>query len=277
MLEVGVHLPQYGRSAGPVFLRDAARHAEALGFAHVWVSDHIVRPRLQSYPSPHLYDPLLALTWAAAATEHIALGTSVLVLPQYHPVWLANALAALDSLSEGRLIVGAGVGWSEAEFAALGQSFRDRGARTDEIIAVLRACWGDDPVSFHGRFYDLDDLLVLPKPAHRIPVWIGGRGDAAYRRAFALGDGFHAIGLDIDGARAMCARVRAAQPSPDFPISIRTGWDPLGMEHDQIRRERAAWSEAGVQHVVAAPWRTDRDSWMRSMEVLAELCELTPR
>lgn len=277
MLQVGVHLPQYGRAAGPAFLRDAARHAEALGFAHVWVSDHVVRPRTQGYPSPHLYDPLLSLSWAAAATEHVGLGTSVLVLPQYHPVWLANALASLDSLSEGRLIVGTGVGWSEAEFAALGQSFHDRGARTDEMIAVLRACWGDDPVSFHGRFFDLDDLLVLPKPAHRIPLWVGGRGDAAYRRAFALGDGFHAIGLDIDGARAMCARVRAEKPSPEFPISIRTGWDPLGMEHDQIRREREAWAEAGVQHVVAAPWRPDRDSWMRSMEVLAELCELTPR
>jgi probable F420-dependent oxidoreductase len=277
MLEVGVHLPQYGRSASPALLREAAQHAEQLGFAHVWVSDHIVRPRTQSYPSPHLYDPLLSLTWAAAATEHIGLGTSVLVLPQYHPVWLANALASLDSLSEGRLIVGAGVGWSEAEFAALGQSFRDRGARTDEMIAVLRACWGEDPVSFHGRFYELDDLLVLPKPAHRISLWVGGRGDAAYRRAFALGDGFHAIGLDIDGAREMCARVRAEKPSSEFAISIRTGWDPLGMDHDQIRRERDAWATAGVQHVVAAPWRSDRASWLASMEALAELCELTPR
>lgn len=277
MLEVGIHLPQYGRNAGPAFLRDAARHAEALGFAHVWVSDHVVRPRTQDYPSPHLYDPLLSLSWAAAATEHIGIGTSVLVVPQYHPVWLANALASLDALSEGRLIVGLGVGWSKAEFDALGQSFHDRGARTDEIIAVLRACWGEDPVSFHGRFYDLDDLLVLPKPAHRIPLWVGGRGDAAYRRAFALGDGFHAIGLDIDGARAMCARVRDQKPSSDFPISIRTGWDPLGMDPDQIRREREAWTEAGVQHVVAAPWRTDRDSWLRTMEELATICELTPR
>lgn len=277
MLHVGIHLPQYGRNAGPAFLRDAARHAEALGFSHVWVSDHIIRPRTQDYPSPHLYDPLMSLAWAAAATEHVGIGTSVLVAPQYHPVWLANALASLDALSEGRLIVGLGVGWSEAEFAALGQSFHDRGARTDEIIAVLRACWADDPVSFHGRFYDLDDLLVLPKPAHRIPLWIGGRGDAAYRRALALGDGFHAIGLDIDGARAMCERVRAGRPEAEFPISIRTGWDPLGMDPDQIRRERAAWTEAGVQHVVAAPWRTDRDSWMRAMEVLASICELTPR
>ncbi len=276
-LEVGIHLPQFGRMAGPRVIATAARHAEALGFSHVWVSDHIVRPRTQDYPSPHLYDPLLTLTWAAAATDHIGLGTSVLVVPQYHPVWLANALASLDALSEGRLIVGTGVGWSEAEFAALGQSFHDRGARTDEMLAVLRACWGPDPVDHHGRFYDLDDLLVLPKPAHRIPLWVGGRGDAAYRRAFALGDGFHAIGLDIDGARAMCARVRAERPSPDFTISIRTGWDPLGMAHDQIRAERDAWTAAGVQHVVAAPWRRDEESWLRSMEVLAELCGLTPR
>jgi len=173
--------------------------------------------------------------------------------------------------------VGLGVGWSQAEFDALGQPFHNRGARTDEIIAVLRACWGDDPVSFHGRFYDLDDLLVLPKPAHRIPLWIGGRGNAAFARAFAFGDGFHAIGLDIDGAQQVCARVRAAKPSADFTISLRTGWDPLGMDPDQIRRERVAFAAAGVQHVVAAPWRSDRASWMQAMEQLADICELTPR
>src|SRR5215831_18000721 len=111
--EVGIHLPQYGRVSGPDAITRAAVHAEELGFAGVWVSDHLVQPAAQDYPSPYLYDPLLTLTWAAAATHRIGLGTSVLVASQYHPVWLANATASLDALSGGRLKLAVGVGWSE--------------------------------------------------------------------------------------------------------------------------------------------------------------------
>lgn len=147
--------------------------AESLGFADVWVSDHISQPAAQGYPSPHLFDPFLTLGWAAAATERIGLGTSVLVAAQYHPVWLANAAASLDALSGGRLRLAVGVGWSEAEFTALGQDFHNRGRRTDEILDVLQACWTTDPTSYHGSHYQFDDIRVLPKPAHPIELWIG--------------------------------------------------------------------------------------------------------
>src|SRR4029079_9092763 len=113
--------------------------------ADVWVSDHIVHPAAQTYPSPHLFDPLVTLTWAAAVTEHVGLGTSVLVFPQHNPLTLANTLASLDALSGGRVIIGAGVGWSAAEFEALGYRFEDRGARTDEILDLLRVAWREDP------------------------------------------------------------------------------------------------------------------------------------
>src|SRR3954470_21747606 len=112
----GMHLPQYGRAAGGDAVRRVARAAEELGFADVWVSDHVVQPAAQTYPSPYLYDPLLTLTWAAAATTRIELGTSVLVAPQYHPLWLPNATGSLDALSGGRLKLAIGVGWSAAEF-----------------------------------------------------------------------------------------------------------------------------------------------------------------
>lgn len=277
-MDLGIHLPQYGRAAGPDAIRRAAQHAEALGFGEVWVSDHVVQPAAQGYPSPYLFDPFLTLTWAAAATERIGLGTSVLVAPQYHPLWLANATASLDALSGGRLHLTVGVGWSEAEFAALGQDFGSRGRRTDEILDILQACWTTDPTSYTGEHYAFDDLRVLPKPAHPVGIWIGGSSEAAYRRAARYGTGFQLIGLKPDTVAAPIARLRADHPDPArFTISLRTGWDPQGMPPDEIRRELHEFAAAGVQHVVAAPWRSDLDSWLRSMELLAGLADLEPR
>src|SRR5258707_13423734 len=107
-MRIGIHLPQYGRVAGADAITRAAQHAEELGFADVWVSDHVVHPASQSYPSPHLYEPLLTLAWAAAAAPTIGLGTSVIVLPQHNALSLANALASLDALGNRRLILGVG-------------------------------------------------------------------------------------------------------------------------------------------------------------------------
>jgi probable F420-dependent oxidoreductase len=270
-MRVGIHLPQYGRAAGGPAITRAARHAESLGFSDVWVSDHLVHPAEQDYPSPFLYDPLMTLCWAAAATDRIGLGTSVLVAAHHAPLELANSLASLDSLSGGRLTLGVGVGWSAREFAALGQSFRDRGRRTDEIIDLLHACWRDDPVDFHGDYFDLDRIRVLPKPAHAIPIWIGGRIEPAFHRAVTRGDGFQAIGLDPADAIDVVARIRRDRPDDAFTISLRTGWDPRGMEPARIRDECAAFAEAGIQHVVAAPWRNDLDEWLGSMDDLAAL------
>jgi probable F420-dependent oxidoreductase len=273
-MEFGIHLPQYGRVASGEAITRAARHAEELGFAHVWVSDHVVHPASQSYPSPYLADPFVTLSWAAAATQRIGLGTSVLVVPHHNPVWLANALASLDNLSSGRVIVGAGVGWSELEFDALGHSFADRGRRMDEALDLLRAAWRDDPVSFHGEHNSFDDVRFLPKPAHDIPLWIGGGVEAAYRRAVTKGDGFHAVGITPPEAAGVVERLRRDRPDPAFTISARTGWDPQGMDPEAIRAERDAFEAAGVQVMVAAPWQKDLDSWLRSMDQLAALVGL---
>ncbi len=270
----GIHLPQYGRVAGGEAVTRAAQHAEALGFTDVWVSDHVVHPAEQSYPSPYLLDPFVTLAWAAAVTERVRLGTSVLVVPQHNPVWLANHLATLDAMSDGRLVVGAGVGWSEREYEALGQSFHDRGRRLDEILQLLRAAWQDDPVSFDGQFYGLADIRFLPKPAHDIPIWIGGGVEAAYRRAVEHGDGFHVVGLKPPEVAPIVERLRRDRPEPSFTISARTGWDPQGMDPGLIREEHAAFEAAGVQHMVAAPWQKDLDDWLRSMDLLAELLPL---
>jgi probable F420-dependent oxidoreductase len=276
-MQVGIHLPQYGRVSGPEAITRAARHAEELGFAGVWASDHIVQPASQDYPSPYLYDPVVALTWAAAATSGIGVGTSVLVVPQHNALEMANTLASLDSLSGGRLTVGVGVGWSAGEFAALGYGFEDRGRRTDEALRLWRTVWRDDPASFAGDQHRFEDLRVLPQPAHDIPIWVGGSGERAHRRAVELGDGFHLIGVTPEEAIGPIERLRRDRPEPGFTISLRTGWDPQGMDPDRIRAERDAYAEAGISYVVSAPWRTDLEDWLRSMELLAGLAELTPR
>jgi probable F420-dependent oxidoreductase len=276
-VRVGSHLPQFGRVASARAISRAARHAEELGFSDLWVSDHVVHPASQSYPSPYLFDPLTTLTWAAAVTTHIGLGTSVLVASQHNPLELANTLASLDALSDGRLTLVVGVGWSEAEFHALGYSFRDRGRRTDEILRLWRTCWTADPTSFHGDFYTFDDIRVLPKPAHDIAIWVGGGSDRAYRRGIELGDGFQLIGVTPADAKAPVERLRAARPDESFTISLRTGWDPLGMDPDRIRREVDEFAATGIEHVVSAPWRTDLDDWLRSMEQLASIAGLAAR
>lgn len=274
-MRLGIHLPQYGRAASPDAIRTVAVRAEELGFADVWVSDHLVQPAAQDYPSAYLYDPLLALAWAAAATERVGIGTSVLVVPQYHPLHLANSLASLDRLSDARLIVAAGVGWSKSEFDALDQDFGTRGARTDEAIDIMRLVWSEEPASFHGEHYDFDDIRVLPPPAHPIPIWIGGGSSPAYDRAAARGDGFQAISTAPDDLAPIVADIRSrrTRSDGDFVVSYRTGWDPQGMDAGQIRDERAAYADVGVEHVVAAPWRTDTESWIRSMEMLVEIVE----
>ena len=274
-MRVAIHLPQYGRVASVDAITRAARHAEELGFAGVFVSDHVVQPADQGYPSPFLFDPLVTLTWAAAVTSRVELGTSVLVVPQHNPLELANTLTSLDALSGDRVVAGVGVGWSAGEFAALGYDFADRGARTDEALRVWRTVWRDDPASFDGDHTAFADLRVLPKPVHDIPIWVGGSGPRAHRRAVELGNGFHLIGVTPDEAREPIERLRAERPEDDFTISLRTGWDPQGMDPDRIRREVEEYAAVGVQYVVAAPWRKELDDWLRSMELLAALVGTT--
>jgi probable F420-dependent oxidoreductase len=268
-MRFGIHLPQYGRAASADAIQRAAQQAEALGLADVWVSDHQVVPAGLSYPAAFLFEPLMALAWAGAVTQRVGLGTSVLVLPQYAPVALANALASLDQLSGGRLILGAGIGWLEGEFAALGARFSDRGRRMDEILPLLRACWEQDPIRFDGRFYRVDDVRLLPKPARRIPIWLGGRSEAALRRAVAQGDGFQLLRSPPGAARRSIDRLRRDRPGADFAISLRLERDGLRDDPEALRRELEDYRAAGVEHVLCVPAQSELDAWLRSVERLA--------
>src|SRR5262245_37302465 len=213
-----------GRAGGDPARRDPGR---GTGFCRCLVERAHHNPRGAPYPpSAIFYDPVLTLTWAAAFTKKIGLGTSVLVLPMRHPLPLAKELATLQNLSEGRLILGAGVGWMAAEFAALGVPFRERGRRMDEGIAMMRAVWNEDPVSFPARHIPavIENMRMLPRPIMPIPIWIGGGSEAALARALRL-DGWHGSRLSPEAAAPIVGRLREQRPDPEFTISLRNGWD----------------------------------------------------
>lgn len=265
-MQLGIHLPHIGRKAGPDALKRAAIQAEELGFADVWVSEHIIVPAGSPYPpSPNFWDPVLTLTWAASVTSRVRLGTSVLVLPMRHPLPLAKELATLQNLSQGRLILGAGVGWLEAEFDALGVPFKERGRRMDEGIALMKAVWGQDPVTFPTNWIEakVEGMRMQPMPVSPIPIWIGGSSDAAIKRACGL-DGWHGSRVRPDQAKAMVARFRAERPDEGFTISLRITCNEGNV--DETRGALAAYREAGVQHVMAAPEDRDIEGYLRTVE-----------
>ena len=165
---------------------ETACKAEELGFDALFVNDHVIvddSPRSASWRN--VYDPLMVLSYVAARTSKVKLGTSVLIIPYRNPIVTAKMFATLDQMSEGRAIAGIGAGWSEAEYDALGEPFRQRGARTNEYLRLWKTCWEPGPTTFHGRFFSFDNMHVNPKPVQQPhpPIWIGGSSHASLRRA----------------------------------------------------------------------------------------------
>ena len=189
MVEYSFRLPNadyLGFPATPEAIVQTACKAEELGFDALFVNDHVIvddSPR--SVPWRSVYDPLMVLSYVAARTSRVMLGTSVLIMPYRNPIVTAKMVATLDQMSGGRAIAGIGSGWNEAEYAALGVPHRQRGARTDEYLRLWQACWQPGPTTFHGRFFSFDNMHVNPKPLQQPhpPLWIGGSSHASLRRA----------------------------------------------------------------------------------------------
>jgi probable F420-dependent oxidoreductase len=260
-MQLGIHLPHAGEQATPALIRRYAIRAEALGFDDVWVSEHIIVPRKEFPRSPLFYDPVVTLSWVAAVTQRVKLGTTVLVLPMRHPLPLAKELATLHNLSDGRLILGAGVGWLEPEFAALGVPFKERGRRMDEGIAMMRAVWTQDPVTFEAKYIPakIVDMTMLPQPVSRIPLWIGGSSDAALKRTARIADGWHGSRETPEEAAPIIRQLRAERPGADFTISMRTHWN--GKDQGELKDRLAGYEAVGVQHVLVAPVNREVDDW----------------
>lgn len=183
---------------------EIAQLAESAGFESLWAGEHIVLPDPQAPPSPmapedRILDSVIALTFLAAHTRRVLLGTGIIILPQRNPLVLAKELASLDELSGGRLIFGVGTGYLEPEFRALGIPFTDRGARTDEYLAAMRAIWSQPQPAYHGRFLSFEHVQAHPRPRHSIPIVVGGHTPPAYRRAVEQANGWYGFALGLSG------------------------------------------------------------------------------
>ena len=203
-MKFGIIFANIGPAVQPDYAARLGQLAEENGIESVWTVEHVVVPA--GYESQYPYsptgrmpgpeespipDPLIWLTYMAAVTTNLKLGTGVLILPQRNPVVLAKELATLDVLSKGRTILGIGVGWLEEEFNAIGIPFSERAARTDETVAALRELWTADEPTFNGQFTSFEKAKMYPKPPQgQIPIVVGGHTKAAARRAGRLGDGF---------------------------------------------------------------------------------------
>ncbi|MBL4720266.1 MAG: LLM class F420-dependent oxidoreductase [Alphaproteobacteria bacterium] len=235
-MKLAIEFPAISYREGPAKMAQMARGIEDIGYDHIDIFDHIIMGynipgREKSYYSPKMpvLEAITMLSFAAAVTERVGLGTEVLVLPQRNPILVAKQFSTLDLLSGGRARLGVGVGWQKAEFDALGEDFTTRGKRMDEAIEMVRTCWREDRIDFDGPTYQATAMTMQPPSPQGadLPIWIGGNTPPAYRRIGKYGDGWLASRVtDADFAkRAMDAIREAALGAGRDPDAI--GWQSM--------------------------------------------------
>ena len=293
-MRLGIALPHFGPHATPQAIVTVARNAEALGFASLWVLDRLLWPihPVSKYPgnprgempSPmqNTYDPLIVLSFAAAHTEKLFLGTSVLVAAYRSPAVTAKMTATLDLLSNGRMILGLGVGWSADEFAAVGRSIEDRNQQADEFIEVLRELWKKGEGCFQGKFYRVPHCVFLPKPVQKSgpPIWIGGNSERALRRVATHGDGWHPTSrmpiaeMTERITRARDAANKLGRKGEHIALTLRWNAFPdlaVPANRAVVAQKLHEYREAGVEHICIdfnIPQPASMDSIHENMERL---------
>jgi probable F420-dependent oxidoreductase len=255
-----------GPCAEPGALARVARAAEEAGFDSLWAGEHVVLPDPQAPPSPAppelpILDPTVALTWAAASTRTVRLGTGIIILPQRNPLVLAKELASLDVLSGGRLVFGIGIGYLKAEFDALGIPFSAKGARTEEYLTAMLAIWTQAQPRHAGRFVSFQNVQARPRPvqAPHPEIVFGGHTKAAFDRAARLARGWYGFSLDeqqtaaaLDGLRAAC--VATGRRFEDLEVSVTPRPSRTPIDRDAVKR----FADLGVRRLILY-WPQARD------------------
>jgi probable F420-dependent oxidoreductase len=281
-MRIGIQAPFLLSYSTPGFYAEAGRAMEAAGFCTIWVPEHVVLfdeyesrypyaedGKLKAGPQTALLEPLHALTFLAAVTSTVRLGTSVLLLPQRNPVYTAKAAASVDWLSGGRLDLGVGIGWLEEEFQALDVPWERRGDRTRSYVGVLRSLWCDDVSSWSDEFYDLPECRQYPKPVQQPhpPIHFGGESDAALRRTADIGQGWFGFGLTPERAAERIGRLhellaeRGRAPE-DVAVTVSAGPGVVDVATAQ------RFAEAGADQLVVS---TAASSPERFLEQIARI------
>ena len=287
-MKFGVCLPQYGREVNFDDIKAVASDAEAMGFESVWASDHIVTPEhMHRNIGPNFLDVFTVLSHVSALTTRVRLGTTVLVTPYRNPLVAAKIVSTLDLLSNGRVILGVGAGGAPDEFAALGVPENRRGAITNEYLAAMIELWTTDPSGYSGRYVNFEGVRFAPKPVQQPhpPIWVGGRSDAALRRAVRFGEALHPTGTSLDVLRERMGRLaefseEASRPDPpETTVHQAVSFEPTDSSAhdrrpgrgspDQVCRDLVSYVEMGISFVVCNFRADDTDEQRRAMETFA--------
>lgn len=281
-MRIGAVYPQIELRGDPSAVRRLGLAVEELGFDYLLAYDHVLgavhadrTPQLTGPYTEHdpFHDPFVMFAYLAAITERLQFATGILILPQRPTALVARQAADLDLLSGGRLRLGVGIGWNHVEYEALGQQFRTRGARQEEQIGLLRRLFTEPVVDFSGRFDRIDRAALVPRPAHPIPIWLGGSSEAAYDRAARLADGFIFIGGDIDHTIDVWKRLR------DRVLSLGRSVEDFGAEYvarpqggpGDLTAEIDAWRRAGGTHLSVVTMGLGLDSVDGHIDYLASV------
>jgi probable F420-dependent oxidoreductase len=304
-MRIGFALPNIGPVATPQAVISVAERAEQLGYDSLWTIERLLYPVKPQSPYPatpdgslpepyrHALDPLEALTFAAARTKKIALGTSVIDMPYYNPVMLARRLTTLDFLSDGRLRVGLGLGWSKDEMDAAGADMKQRGAMADEFLQVLKSVWTTNPVEFRGKFYKVPNSYIEPKPVHKPhpPIYLAAFAPVALQRLAKFADGWNPVGVPLDGMAQMFESIKrmakeiGRSPSA-IELIVRANLEitnkPVGKERaifsgtiDQIKEDVGRCAAIGAHEIQFDPTFMEGgqnlDRWLSLMEQMRKL------
>ena len=271
-MKVGTIFPQIeiGNDIGAI--REFAQTTESLGFDFLLAFDHVLGANAETHTAltgPYRHDdafhePFVLFGYLAAVTERIELATGIIILPQRQTALVAKQAAAVDVLSGGRLRLGIGVGWNYVEYEALGENWRNRGARSEEQIDVMRQLWTNELITYEGKWHKITDAGILPLPVQRpIPVWLGGASDRTVRRIVSIGDGWILTGRPDDRAKHLIGKLHA------YADEAGRNADSIGLEGwvsasiggpDEWAQEAQAWKALGATHVSLNTMRAGFDT-----------------
>ena len=269
MTKLGAIFPQteIGNDTGAI--REYAQATESLGFDFLLAFDHVLGANAETHtdltgPYRHydaFHEPFVLFGYLAAITSSVELATGIIILPQRQTALVAKQAAAVDVLSEGRLRLGIGVGWNHVEYEALSENWRNRGARSEEQIDVMRQLWTNELITYEGKWHKITDAGILPLPVQRpIPVWLGGAADRTIRRIVSIGDGWILTGRPDDRAKGLIEKLHsyAGEAGRDTASIGLEGWVSASIGGpDDWAKEAEDWKALGATHVSLNTMRAD--------------------